>query len=89
MTVPITRPRVGEDLLHGAPAIADYIGMTKSAVYALAKAPDNGFPAFMAAGKLHARRQALDHWLLALEREAAGRPVAERTPVNSKGGAMD
>ena len=59
------------DLLMGAEAIAQYLGITRRQVYRLAQ--DDIAPTFKLGGTIAARRSSLDAWMNGLERERSGR----------------
>jgi hypothetical protein len=58
-------PTNADDWLRGAQAIADYIGSTRSRVYALASCHPPRIPVHHDGSALIARRSELDAWLLA------------------------
>lgn len=59
-------PLVERDLLMGADAIADFLGVTRRQVYRLVY--DNIIPSFKLGGTVAARRSSLIKWMEALER---------------------
>lgn len=64
-------PLVERDLLMGADAIADFLGVTRRQVYRLVY--DNIIPSFKLGGTVAARRSSLIKWMEALEGQASDR----------------
>lgn len=64
-------PLVERDLLMGADAIADFLGVTRRQVYRLVY--DDIIPSFKLGGTVAARRSSLIKWMEALEGQASDR----------------